>query len=91
MGLGDVATIIQGFKQGGIVGGAGAGYSTAALFQLQIISKLLDISVGTANFIGIAVGLAALLLGGNGLFNHVDPKTEPNIFDAQRYFQESRT
>lgn len=87
--LADVAGIINGFQQGGVEGGVFASLDAAEL------ATSLEHLFGTEGFaltgegmtiaivIGVAIGLAALIFGGN----HDDPKAMPDKYDTVRYTQ----
>jgi hypothetical protein len=74
-GAGDVLSIIQGFQEGGVLGGLQSGYSADAL------AEILGAGSALALPIGIAIGLAALFFGGN----HDNPADMPDKYDTQNY------
>jgi hypothetical protein len=76
--IGDVLGIIQGFEAGGVEGGVEAGFSA------EMLAIFLKTSVGTANLIGIVVGVIAFAFGGH----HLNPKNSPDISDTARFGQE---
>lgn len=83
-GVTDVLSIIQGFEQGGVLGGLEAGWSANAL--IDIISE----NISGLGFLGpyaapiaAAIGLAALFFGGN----HDNPANMPDKYDEPTYGQ----
>lgn len=76
-GVGDVVSIVEGFDEGGPLGGIQAGYSADALAQILGVASSLALPIG------IAIGLAALFFGGN----HDNPATMPDKYDTQNYGQ----
>lgn len=84
-GIGDVIAIVQGFQQGGTLGGLEAGYGADAL--VKILASLPRLGLGGlgpyALPIGIAIGLAAAFFGGN----HDKPENMPDKYDTQNYGQ----
>ncbi|HVA29535.1 MAG TPA: hypothetical protein VNF68_15240, partial [Candidatus Baltobacteraceae bacterium] len=81
-GVGDVLAIIEGFQQGGVLGGLESGYSADALAELLATSPTSFLAV-YALPIGIVIGLAALFFGGH----HDDPGSMPDKYDTQNYGQ----
>ena len=83
-GVADVLAIIQGFQQGGALGGIQAGFSTNAL--IDIIAENIQGLAPLGNFavpIAVAIGLAALFFGGN----HDNPANMPDKYDEPTYGQ----
>lgn len=85
-GVGDVLGIVEGFQQGGVLGGTQAGFSANAL--VDIIAENVHGFAALGPYavpIAVAVGLAALFFGGN----HDNPQNMPDKYDTQNYGQQT--
>ncbi len=81
-GIGSIAAIVGGYKQGGVAGGISAG---AGAFELAHLLLTGGAAAGPAGLIAAGVvGLGALLFGGN----HDNPASMPDKYDTQRYGQD---
>lgn len=84
-GIGDVIAIVQGFEEGGVLGGLQAGYSADALVNILATLPRLGLA-GLGPYalpIGIAIGLAAYFFGGH----HDNPANMPDKYDEPTYGQ----